>query len=304
MEKKIGIIGAGISIASGNKGASMGPDAIRIGGLYSGLERLQISYKDRGNLSALEEPHPPRKIPVGDIRYLDLICDFMKDLKQEVTSSLEDGEIPLVLGGDHSLAMASLAAVINFYKKENITPGVIWFDAHADLNTEETSPSGNIHGMPLAVALGDGNDSLKSLFEGSFLDPSKVVLLGVRSVDSQEAQMIRKLGVHIFTMKDIDELGMKECVSRSIAIANKDNSPVHVSFDIDGIDGRFVQGTGTPVNGGITLREAHLFLEMLAAKEIVTSVDLVEVNPLLDDRNKTAEIAVHLIESLFGRVIY
>ncbi|MCJ8345129.1 arginase, partial [bacterium] len=196
------------------------------------------------------------------------------------------------------------SAVITHFKKQNIVPGVIWFDAHADLNTESTSPSGNVHGMPLAVALGDGIEELKSLFDGGFLDPSKVALLGIRSVDSEEAQMIRKLGVQIFTMKEIDELGMKECVTRAIAIANRDNSPVHVSFDIDGIDGRFVPGTGTPVNGGITLREAHLFLEMLAAKDVVSSVDFVEVNPLLDDKNKTAEIAVHLLESLFGRVIY
>lgn len=304
MSKTLGIIGAGISIASGNKGASLGPDAIRIAGLYAGLERLKIDYHERGNLETLEEPHPPRRIPLGDIRYLDLIKDYMEKLKAEVTASLNEGETPLVLGGDHSVAMASLAAVFKYYKEKDITPGVIWFDAHGDLNTEETSPSGNIHGMPLAVALGDGNEDLKSLFDGGFLDPSKVVLLGIRSVDSEEAQMIRKLGVNIFTMKDIDEMGMKACVEKSIAIANRDGSPVHLSFDIDGIDGRFVPGTGTPVNGGITLREAHLFLEMLAARDIVTSVDLVEVNPLLDDKNKTAEVAVHLIESLFGRVIY
>ncbi|MCO4782491.1 MAG: arginase [Candidatus Cloacimonetes bacterium] len=304
MSKRLGIIGAGISIASGNKGASLGPDAIRIAGLYAGLDRLNIAYHDRGNLEALEEPHPPRKIALGDIRYLDLITEYMEKLKVEVTASLNDGETPLVLGGDHSVAMASLAAVFKYHRTKNETPGVIWFDAHADLNTEKTSPSGNVHGMPLAVALGDGNGELKALFDGGFLDPSKVVLLGIRSVDSEEAQMIRKLGVNIFTMKDIDEMGMKTCVEKAIAIATKDDGPVHLSFDIDGIDGRFVPGTGTPVNGGITLREAHLFLEMLAAKDIVTSVDLVEVNPLLDDKNKTSEVAVHLIESLFGRVIY
>lgn len=302
--KRINIIGAPISIASPHKGASLGPDAIRLSGLYETLEHMGLEYLESGNINSLEEPYPPIEFEKGKIRYLDEVYNFCNELKDKVYNSLKNNYISLVLGGDHSLAMGSIAGVTKFYKEKNTDLGLIWFDAHADFNTEDTSPSGNIHGMPLAVASGIGNDKLKSLFENNFLDPKKVVIMGVRSVDPPEGKLLNEYGIKVFTMKDIDENGMRYCIKEAIKIASPNNNPIHLSFDIDGIDSLVISGTGTPVMGGVTLREAHLMLEILAETNLVNSIDMVEVNPLLDNRNHTAEVAKSLLTSILGKVIF
>ena len=210
----------------------------------------------------------------------------------------------MVLVGDHSLAIGSLSATCTYLADLGERHGVIWFDAHADLNTEETSPSGNIHGMPLAIALGKGVPQLCELFEKGFLSPGRTVIIGVRSVDVEEAEIIRDLGVRIFTMKDLDEMGAANCYRRALRIASPKGEPIHLSFDVDGVDERYVPGTGTPVSGGTTIREAHLLLEMIAESGTLAAMDIVEVNPLLDYKNSTAKLALELIQSALGKVIY
>ena len=302
--RKIEIIGAPIGIASGSIGASLGPDAIRLAGLHEQLQRLHWTYEDRGNLSALEEPYPGKDFRPGEIRYLEEILEFQRKVREQVLSAYKAGSLPLTLGGDHSLAIGSLAATCAYFADLGARPGVIWFDAHADLNTEETSPSGNIHGMPLAVALGRGNRQLCELFEKGFLSPGRTVIIGVRSVDVEEAEIIRDLGVRIFTMKDLDEMGAANCYRRALRIASPKGEPIHLSFDVDGVDERYVPGTGTPVSGGTTIREAHLLLEMIAESGTLAAIDMVEVNPLLDYRNSTAKLALELIQSALGKVVY
>lgn len=302
--KTIEIIGAPISIASPHKGASMGPDAIRIAGLKHSLHTLGLEYTDSGNLSSLEEPYPPRDFKKGELRYLDEIFSFLKELSDKVLSAFNKGNFPLVLGGDHSLAIASLSAAAKYYKSQNVKPGLIWFDAHGDYNTPETSPSGNIHGMPLALATGKGHEKLLSLFEGNYFDPKRSVIIGVRSIDPIEGEMLNEVGLKVITMKDIDEKRMFRCAREALSIVSPDNNPVHLSFDIDGVDLMLAPGTGTPVWGGVTLREAHLLLEILAESGVVQSMDMVEVNPILDVKNQTALVANSLLESAFGKVIY
>lgn len=302
--KVIDIIGAPISIGSPEKGASLGPDAIRISGLKECLHHLGLEFSDLGNLQSLEEPFPPKYFEPGKIRYLDEIFNFLESLKEKVSESFSNGHFPLILGGDHSLAMGSLAAASNYYKTKGVKPGVIWFDAHADYNTEDSSPSGNIHGMPLAVATGRGNERLLSLFENNFIDPRRTVIMGVRSIDPIEGKLLDEVGIEVFTMKDIDEMGMLQCTRKAIKIASPDKNPIHLSFDIDGLDAVVIPGTGTPVMGGITLREAHLMLELIAETGVLQSMDMVEVNPILDNRNQTAHVARHLLESALGKVIF
>ncbi len=300
----IDIIGAPISLASPEKGASLGPDAIRISGLKESLAHLGLEFVDSGNLPILEEPYPVKTFEQGTIRYLDEVFEFLSLLKDKVEEAFNKGHFPLVLGGDHSMAMGSLAAAAKYYKSKNQKPGLIWFDAHADFNTEATSLSGNIHGMPLAVATGQGNRKLLSLFEGNFFDPTRTVIIGVRSVDPIEGKMLDEVGIRVYSMKDIDELGMVKCVKEAIARVSPDKNPIHLSFDVDGIDAMVTPGTGTPVWGGVTLREAHLLMELIAETNCLASLDMAEVNPILDNRNQTANIAKALLESALGKVIF
>ncbi len=301
--KPIRIIGAPIGIASPKKGASLGPDALRLAGLHEKLNRLDKKIIDTGNLPSLEEPFPSKTFPNGTIRYLNEAHGFLALLKEKVRTAFEEGHIPLVLGGDHSIAIGSLAAAADYYASQEKKIGLIWLDAHADLNTEETSPSGNIHGMPLAVALGRGNERLVSLFEGNCFDPKRTVIFGIRSVDFQEKKIVREMGVTVFTMKDIDESGVLACLRKAMETACPDENPLHLSFDIDVVDSQFASGTATPVPGGITLREAHLIMELIAESGFLGSIDVAEINPLLDQKNHTSEVASLLLESVFGKVI-
>lgn len=301
--KRIAVIGANVGIASGTIGASLGPDAIRLAGLNRTLGQLGLELVDFGNQGSLEKPWPEPAFPQGTPRYLEEVFLFLEILKGRVARAFEEDLFPLVLGGDHCIAMASLAATVAHYQKKGIRPGLIWFDAHADLNVASTSPSGNIHGMPLAVSLGEGHEKLLSLFENGFFDPARTALIGVRSIDELEREVLEELGVKAFTMKDIDLHGMAYCTGEALKIASPHQEPFHLSFDIDGIDARDVPGTGTPVLGGVSFREAHLFLELLAESGCLGSMDLVEVNPLLDQGNRTAEVAVSMLTSAFGKTI-
>ncbi|MEK7434944.1 MAG: arginase [Cyanobacteriota bacterium] len=302
--RKIQLIGAPISIASPEKGASLGPDAIRLSGLKESLTHLGVDFEDIGNLPSLEEPFPVKYFKQGEIKYLEEVYEFMTLLKEKVYSALSNNNIPVVLGGDHSLAIGSLSASIKYHKEMGKKLGLIWFDAHGDFNTEETSLSGNIHGMPLALATGQGNAKLLSLFENNYIDPRRTVLMGVRSIDPEEGKRLDEYGIHVVTMKDIDEKGIYNCIKDAIKIVSPKKDPIHVSFDVDGLDATTTPGTGTPVLGGITLREAHLLLELIAETGQLASMDLVEVNPLLDYRNQTAHVAKQLLESALGKVIY
>jgi arginase len=302
--QSIAIIGAPLGIGAGTQGASLGPDAIRLAGLHETLTRLGRDFIDAGNLPSLEEPYPPQEFPPFSIRYLDEIETYLRALKDQVFLAASQNMIPLVLGGDHSIAIGSLAAMAKFHHHNSTSAGLIWFDAHADVNSPESTPSGNLHGMPLSLGLGQGEPRLLNLFEGHHFSPERTVLFGVRSVDSLEGTVLQKLGVHVITMKDLDESGTIRCIRYAIDKASPANEPIHLSFDIDGVDAMSAPGTGTPVDGGVTLREAHLLLEVLAEKNILASMDLAEVNPLLDLKNQTGRAAKSLIGSAFGQVIY
>ena len=292
------IIGAPSDLGQGRRGVDMGPSAIRYAGLLEKLRSLGCDVKDLGNIDVpMPEMHT-----VNDekLKYLDEVIRVSEALYTSVKKVVEDGHVPIILGGDHSISIGSVAGVASKYR--NV--GVIWFDAHGDMNTEETTPSGNIHGMPLAVALGYGHKQLLNI--GGFtpkVNPQNVVLVGARSVDSDEVRLIRESGIKVYTMTEIDRAGMGPVMEEAIEIAGNGTDGIHLSLDLDALDPMFAPGVGTPVHGGVTYREGHLAMELLAASNRLVSVDVVEVNPILDNRNRTAEMAVELVESLFGKTV-
>lgn len=294
-QKNISIIGVPIDLGADRRGVDMGPSALRCACLQAQLEKLGYCVHDEGDLVV------GRPNDYGEhgktLKFLTEIARICEELQQKVSSAMSKGHFPLILGGDHSLAMGSLAGVLAH--KRN--PGVIWFDAHADLNTEQTTPSGNIHGMSLAVALGIGHPSLTRIGgEKLKIDPSKVVIIGARSIDEGERELIRQLGIKVYTMHTIDRLGMTRVMEEAIHIVTKDTDGVHLSLDVDGLDPENAPGVGTPVIGGITYREGHLAMELLSEANCIVSADIVEVNPILDHMNKTAKVAVELLGSLLG----
>ena len=237
-------------------------------------------------------------------RFKSEILDVCRQLAAETVDALENGEQPLVIGGDHSIAMGTVSGLSSYFKKKEQHVGLIWFDAHGDMNLPKTSPSGNIHGMPLAHLLGYGDKDLSSILDAHpAVDTQNVVLIGVRDVDRVERKFIRESGVKVFTMRDIDELGMSEVSKQALEIVNEGTAGFHVSFDLDGCDPDVIPGTGTTVPGGVSYREAHLLLEECASNGRMTSMEVVELNPFLDHRNVSAERAITLIESAFGRNI-
>lgn len=300
MEKRrIRIIGVPIDLGADRRGVDMGPSAIRYAGLNARLQRLGWEVEDTGNL---EVPVPEtREIKDTRLKYLPEIRKVSEQLAGAVAKALVDGVVPLVLGGDHSIGIGSLAGIAADGKRR----GVIWFDTHGDYNSPETTRSGNIHGMPLAVANGIGAKELtliggpdKKLWE------ENTVIIGARDFDLDERELLHQSKITVFTMSDIDQLGMKEVVSRGLEIAGKGTEGVHISFDLDVIDPAEAPGVGTPVAGGITYREAHLAMELVAESGLLLSLDMAEVNPILDIQNKTAELAVGLICSAFGKRIF
>ena len=299
---RIAIVGAPLDLGAGRRGVDMGPSAIRVAQLNARLAALGYQVEDLGNVGV--EQQESRHYGDARARYLREITRTCQRLAAVVERALRGGAVPLVLGGDHSLAIGSVAGVSRHYRKSKQKIGIIWVDAHPDMNTPESSPSGNVHGMPLACCIGHGPRSLTHLYSyAPKAPPRNVVLVGIRTVDQLEQQHVRESGVTAFTMRDIDERGMQAVMSDAIRIAGDGTAGFHVSFDMDSVDPREAPGVGTPVRGGITYREAHLAMEMAGDSRRMLSMELVEVNPVLDEANRTAELAVELALSAMGKRI-
>ncbi|MCC6885118.1 MAG: arginase [Ignavibacteriales bacterium] len=289
-----------MDLGADRRGVDMGPSAIRYANLKKKLEALGYVVDDFGDIAVniLET----QKIKNIKLKYLPEIERASKLLSEKVTSILDRKYFPLVLGGDHATAIGSIAGISSYCKKNNKTLGVVWIDAHADMNTEETTPSGNIHGMPLAIAMGLGYKSLIKINGFSpKVDIENIAMIGIRDVDKLEAETIKKLNPIIYTMTDIDKIGIHRVISKVLGDFKKRVDFIHISFDLDGIDPEYAPGVGTPVHGGLTFREAHLIMEMIAECGCMSSLEMVEVNPILDIKNETAELTTELILSALGK---
>ncbi|MGG0658341.1 arginase [Rummeliibacillus pycnus] len=293
---KISIIGVPMDLGQLRRGVDMGPSAIRYAGVVERLEMIGHTVVDEGDICIDHSKKDQSQDTT--LRNLDAVVDASTELANKVHEVVVRGSLPLVLGGDHSIAIGTLAGISDHY--ENL--GVIWYDAHADMNTSETSPSGNIHGMPLAVSMGLGHERLVNIREfAPKVKPENIVIIGARSIDQGEKELIHKKGIKVYTMHEIDRLGMTDVIQDAIIYLKGQNvDGVHLSLDLDGIDPIYTPGVGTPVPGGITYRESHLAMEMLQESGLITSAEFVEVNPILDEKNKTADVAVALMGSLFG----
>lgn len=287
-----------MDLGADRRGVDMGPSAIRYAMLQEKLLSLGYEVEDLGNLQVPtpESNHEGQQ----QLKYLHEICTVSKELARTLDDVVERGRFPLVLGGDHSIAIGTIAGVAHYHQRM----GLIWFDAHGDLNTEDTTPSGNIHGMPLAVSLGFGHPDLVQI--GGYspkIYPQNIVIIGARQLDEGERKLIDDQQIRVFTMHDIDRLGMARVMDEALHIVTDGTDGVHLSLDLDGVDPKDAPGVGTPVTGGITYRESHLAMEILAEADILTSAEFVEVNPILDDANRTAKVAVALIGSVFGEKV-
>jgi arginase len=301
--RSIRIIGVPLDMGASRRGVDMGPSAMRVAGLEARLEALGHSVTDGGNIRV--EVAETRASGNKNAHYITEIAETCARTAEAVIATLEEGGIPLVLGGDHSLAAGSISGVSEFYRRRDQKIGVIWIDAHSDINTPESSPSGNVHGMPLAALLGLGPEPLGNLFGYSpKMAPQNTVLIGVRDIDAAERENIRRAGVsEVYTMRDIDERGMRAVMEEALRAAGRGTAGYHVSLDLDFIDPEDAPGVGTPVRGGATYREAHLAMEILADHGRLLSFEIVEVNPVIDEHNRTADLAVELACSAFGKKI-
>jgi arginase len=302
MAEKIRIIGVPMDLGASRRGVDMGPSALRVAGLQSRLKQLGRQVEDEGNVmvpQAEEQPYGEKKA-----RYLDEIAQTCKGLAERVRKTLEEDMFPLVLGGDHSIAVGTVAGAAAHFNKAGKRIGVIWLDAHGDMNTPDSSPSGNVHGMPLASIMGYGPPELVDLAGVKpMVEPRNVALVGIRDLDSKERRFAKESGVHVFTMRDIDERGMREVMAEAIRFAGDDTAGIAVSLDMDFVDPSDAPGVGTPVRGGVTYREAHLALEMIADSRTMASFELVEINPVIDLHNTTALLGVELVLSGLGKKI-
>lgn len=294
----VSILGAPTDVGAGTRGASMGPDALRIAGVVEALEGRGVEVIDRGNLDG---PRNPWTGPVDGYRHMEEVVAWNRTVMDAVTAELDAGRLPIMVGGDHCLAIGSIAAVANHCRANGKTLRVLWLDAHADFNTSDVTPSGNIHGMPVSCLCGLGPVELTSLGgHVPAITPDQVRQLGIRSVDQGEKRLVKQYGLDVYDMRYIDEAGMKRTMEAALDGVDE-NTHLHVSFDIDFLDPGIAPGTGTRVPGGPNYREAQLVMEMIADSGRMASLDIVELNPLLDKRNRTAHLAVDLIESLFGK---
>lgn len=294
INKNISLVGVALDLGAGTPGVSLGPEAIRYAGVVERLESIGYDVNDQGDI---RQVRPKTAISEGtNLKNLEEVTRVNQLLADEVEQVMNDNRFPIVLGGDHSIAIGTIAGVMQH--KENL--GVIWFDAHGDINTDQTSPSGNIHGMPVSVNLGIGHENLTAISKGKKLKPENIVFIGSRDLDAGERKMLKDLGIAVFTMHEIDMMGMPKVMEEAIKIASDGTDGIHVSFDMDCMDPAYVVGTGTRVSGGMTYRESHLALELIAQTKKVVSAEFVEVNPLIDNMNQTAETAVGLIGSLMG----
>lgn len=291
-----------MDLGSGRRGVDMGPSALRLAGLDARLVSLGYEVHDLGNVTVAQ----PEATPEGPERakFLPQIAQTCKRLADMVCQAVNDGKLPLVLGGDHSVAVGTVTGIANANRQRGEKIGLIWIDAHADMNTPETSPSGNVHGMPLACCIGRGPVEMTHLFDfAPKVDPTNVAIVGLRDVDRTEVQNVRENGVAAFTMREIDERGLRAVMLEAIEVASRDTAGFHVSFDMDAVDPREAPGVGTPVRGGLTYREAHLAMEVLCDCANLVGMEVVEVNPVLDISNQTAMLGVELVLSALGKRI-
>lgn len=296
------LIGVPIDLGAGRRGVDMGPSALRIAGLAEVLRGLDYEVFDGGNIDVPQRETLETGSP--KLRYLEPIAQVCTRLYEATRASLDLGRIPLVLGGDHSVAMGSVAAVADHTRAQGGRVGVLWLDAHGDMNSPATTPSGNIHGMPLGCLLGDGAPCLTGIASRvPAVDADDVALIGIRAIDAPEAKVIVASGVHTYTMRDIDSRGMQDVVKQAIEALTERCDRLHVSFDVDFLDPGIAPGVGTRVRGGPNYREAHLVMELLADTGLVCSADVVELNPILDRENMSAQLATELLASLFGKRI-
>jgi arginase len=301
--RKIRVIGVPLDLGASRRGVDMGPSAVRVAGLEARLEALGHEVRDGGNISvAIAETKPSGH---QSARYLKEITDTCTRAAEMVLKSLHEGMTPVILGGDHSVAAGTVSGVAEFYRRQHQKIGLIWIDAHADMNTPSSSPSGNVHGMPLAALAGLEPEPLAQIL--GFcpkVQPENVVLIGVRDIDAAEKENIRKAGIsEVYTMRDIDERGMRAVMEEALRAAGRGTAGYHVSLDMDWIDPEDAPGVGTPVRGGATYREAHLAMEIIADHGRMVALEVVEVNPVIDEHNRTADLAVELISSAFGKKI-
>ncbi len=293
----VALIGAPTDVGASVRGAGMGPDALRVAGLVEALRSHRLGLVDQGNLAG---PPNPWQAPIKGLRHLDEVVAWNRAVFGAVTQALAAGQTPLLMGGDHCLAIGSISAVARHCRQQRKHLRVIWLDAHTDVNTQATSPSGNLHGMPVACLLGDGPTELVGWSgERAALAPGDLTFIGIRSVDADEKEAIHKLGLQVFDMRHIDEHGMRDTMTEALHDIDQ-NTHLHVSFDLDCLDPLEAPGVGTGVRGGPTYREMQLCMEMIADTGRLGSLDVVEINPALDVRNRTAELAVEFVASLFG----
>jgi arginase len=296
------VIGVPVDLGAGRRGVDMGPSAIRIADLEVRLEQLGHRVEDFGDLDVMIPE--TQNVGQGKLRYKEPILAACDELRKQVERSLGQNRLPLVLGGDHSIAIGSVAGSTNHFAGQGETLGLIWFDAHGDANTPETTPSGNIHGMALAVCLGLGDPDLVNLGgRAPKIQARNTVLIGIRDLDPGERDILKKSGATVYTMRDLDERGMRDVVDEAIRLASDGTAGIHLSFDLDVVDPEDAPGTGTPVWGGVTYREAHLAMEMLSDRAQIVTIDLVEVNPVLDTQNMTGILAAELAQSVLGKRI-
>lgn len=299
--KDVRLLGVPMDLGAGRRGVDMGPSAVRLADLAGRVRALGHGFKDLGDVSV---PISERRDPGPGPKYLKEIVRTCRRLAPRVENIMDEGCFPIVVGGDHSMGIGTISGVSSHFRKRGERMGLVWIDAHADMNTPDSSPSGNIHGMPLASLLGYGAPELVEL--GGFspkIAPENTVLVGIRSVDEDERQLVIRSGIHYYEMMKIDALGMARVISEAIHLAGQGTAGVHVSLDADGIDPDFAPGVGTPVPGGINLREAHLMLEVLNDSGRMCSLEIAEVNPILDTQNRTAELMCELVSSALGKKV-
>ncbi|HEY0378430.1 MAG TPA: arginase [Pyrinomonadaceae bacterium] len=300
--RRVSILGVPLGFGSSLAGVDIGPAALRVARLNQRIAQLGYEVRDLGDMRIVRPQGLPD--PAEKVKYLPEISAACEELAQEVRNILEGGELPLVLGGDHSVAVGSLSGVASFYRERKQTLGLIWFDAHADMNTPETSPSGNIHGMPLSALLGFGAPELTHVAGfAPKLDPALCAHIGARDIDQGERELIRRLGMRFCTMREIDERGISACMDEAISIASRATAGYSVTFDVDALDPGDAPGSGTLVRGGLTYRESHLAMEKIAEAGGMRSLEIVEINTALDVNNRTAELGVELILSALGKTI-
>ena len=302
MPQKVRIIGVPMDLGQSRRGVDMGPSALRVAGLQARIKQLGHQVEDIGNIFVKQ----PEEQPYGEKRakYLNEIAETCRGLAELVQKTLDEGFLPVVLGGDHSIAVGVVSGVSGAYRTRQKRIGYVWLDAHGDMNTPESSPSGNVHGMPLASVMGYGAPELVELlgFKPK-VEPRNVALVGVHELDPKEKRLVKESGAHVFTMRDIDERGMREVMSEALRVASDETDGIAVSLDMDFVDPTDAPGVGTPVRGGVTYREAHLAMEMICDSKAMVSLEIVEINPVIDEHNTTALLGVELVLSSLGKKI-